>query len=344
MQQKQKDYANKGLSGLKNLGNTCFMNACLQALSHTYELSDFLKKKTYSSKLNPVCDSMLLVEWDNLRAMLWDKNVVVSPDRFVRTVQKIAEKKGQTIFTGFSQNDLPEFLVFIIGCFHEAISRKVNMSIRGDSLNSADDLARKCFETIKRMYSNEYSEIWNLFYGMHVSNLSTIDTNVFISQTPEPYFMIDLPIPVEYNSPTLLDCFNAYVGGEVLHGVLNEVRNKHETVRKQIQFWSFPTILVIDLKRFTSDNRKDQRLVSFPIENLDLSSYVIGYTPETYKYELYAVCNHIGNALGGHYTAFIKNANGNWYHMNDSTITKVHESDIITQMAYCLFYRKKTIE
>jgi ubiquitin C-terminal hydrolase len=77
---------------------------------------------------------------------------------------------------------------------------------------------------------------------------------------------------------------------------------------------------------------------------LDLSSYVIGYTPETYKYELYAVCNHIGNALGGHYTSFVKNANGNWYHMNDSTITKVQESDIITQMAYCLFYRKKTIE
>jgi ubiquitin C-terminal hydrolase len=48
--------------------------------------------------------------------------------------------------------------------------------------------------------------------------------------------------------------------------------------------------------------------------------------------------------LGGHYTAFIKNANGKWYHMNDSAIAEIRESDIITPMAYCLFYRKKTIE
>jgi ubiquitin carboxyl-terminal hydrolase 8 len=335
---------NNGLSGLKNLGNTCFMNTCLQALSHTHELSDFLNTETYKTKLNPKCDSMLLVEWDKLRMVLWSKNGVVSPDRFVKTVQKIAGVKGLTIFSGFSQNDLPEFLVFIIDCFHNAISRKVCMNIVGDSLNPSDELARKCFETIKRMYSNEYSEIWNLFYGIHVSNLMTTDTNEYISQTPEPFFMIDLPIPPELKTPTLLDCFNAYVDGELLNDVFNESRNKRETVRKQIQFWSFPTVLIIDLKRFTSSNRKDQRLVSFPIECLDLSPFVIGYRPEIYKYELYAVCNHIGNVFGGHYTAFIKNSNKKWYHMNDSVITEIRESDIITQMAYCLFYRKKTIE
>ena len=331
------------MAGLKNLGNTCFMNACLQALAHTHELSDFLNTETYKTKLNPICDSMLLVEWDRLRITM-TKSGVISPDRFVKTVQKIAGVKRLTIFTGFSQNDLPEFLVFVIDCLHNAISRKVCMNIVGDSLNPSDELARKCFETIKRMYSHEYSEIWNLFYGIHVSNLTTTDTNEYISQTPEPFFMIDLPIPTKLKSPTLLDCFNAYVGGELLDDVLNETRNKRETVQKQIQFWSFPTILIIDLKRFTSNNLKDQRLVSFPVECLDLSSFVIGYRPEIYKYELYAISNHTGNVLGGHYTAFIKNTNEKWYHMNDSVITEIRESDIITPMAYCLFYRKKTIE
>jgi ubiquitin carboxyl-terminal hydrolase 8 len=320
------------------------MNTCLQSLFHTRELSDFLKTETYKLKLNPICDSMLLVEWDRLRIAM-SKNGVISPDRFVKTVQKIARVKGLTLFTGFSQNDLTEFLVFVIDCFHNSISRKVSMNILGDSLNPSDELARKCFETIKRMYSNEYSEIWNLFYGIHVSNLTTIDTNEYISQTPEPFFMIDLPIPTDLKTPTLLDCFNAYVSGELLNDVYNESRDKRETVRKQIQFWSFPTVLIIDLKRFTSNNRKDQRLVSFPVmECLDLSAFVIGYRPEIYKYELYAVCNHIGNVLGGHYTAFIKNANGRWHHMNDSVITEIQETDIITPMAYCLFYRKKTIE
>ena len=145
------NYSNKGLSGLANLGNTCFINSCMQVLSHTYELNEFLNKQTYQKKIKNTYESALITEWDNLRKLLWSQNCIISPNKFLKTIQKIAEKKGLEMFTGYSQNDLPEFLLFVIDCFHTSLSRKITMTIDGNVENETDKIAFKCYEMIKNM-------------------------------------------------------------------------------------------------------------------------------------------------------------------------------------------------
>jgi ubiquitin C-terminal hydrolase len=340
------NYKNKGLSGLANLGNTCFINSCMQVISHTYELNDFLEKEIYKKKLKNKPDSALILEWDNLRKLMWNSNCIISPGKFIKTIQKVAKVKGLELFTGYSQNDLPEFLLFIIDCFHTSLAREIKMSISGNPENETDKIAIMCFEMIKNMYSKEYSEIWNLFYAVHVSEISNLETGEKIRSTPEPYFMLDLPIPENNKSPTLIDCFNYYVQGEVLQGEnawFHEETNQKINIRKKILFWSFPNILVIDFKRFNNRFKKNQALITFPFDDLDLSNYVIGYKKDMYKYELYGVCNHSGSTMGGHYTAHIKNANGKWYHFNDTNVSEVSIIEsIISIKAYVLFYRRKT--
>lgn len=339
-------YKDNGLSGMANLGNTCFINSCSSILSHTYELTHFLEQETYKRRLKNTCDSALLIEWDNLRKILWSSNCVVSPGKFLKTIQTVARIKNRDIFTGYSQNDASEYLLFLIDCFHTSLSREIKMTISGTPENNRDLIAVKCFEMIKNMYSTDYSEIWNIFYAVHVCEISRLDNGQILKTIPEPYFMIDLPIPPNNRSPTLVDCFNNYVEGETLTGdnaFYDETTKEKIDIKKRIQFWSFPNILVIDIKRFNQHNlQKNQILINFPIEDLDLSPYVVGYKKESYKYDLYGVCNHSGGVRGGHYTSYVKNANGKWYHYNDTSVDLVESINaIISPKAYVLFYRKK---
>ena len=58
-------------------------------------------------------------------------------------------------------------------------------------------------------------------------------------------------------------------------------------------------------------------------------------------YNSFGTGNHSGNTSGGHYTANIKNANGNWYNFNDTFVNPIPENNVISGHTYCLFYRKK---
>ena len=341
---KYENYKDKGLSGLSNLGNTCFINSCMQILSHTYEFNELLETNAIKQKVKKNHDAALLIEWDNLRKLLWTDNCIVSPGKFIQTIHRVAQLKKIDLFTGFSQNDVSEFLLFLIDCFHNSISREITITILGKPMNDTDLTAIKCFEMIKQRYTKDYSEVWNLFYGIHVSVITRQDNQTVISSTPEPYFMIDLPIPPNHKSPDLLDCFNYYCKGELIEHYKDETTNETINVERKLMFWSFPTILAIDLKRFNSHNfQKNQLLVSFPLE-LDLTDYVIGYKKSNYKYELYGVCNHSGAVSGGHYTSYVKNAYGKWYHFNDTSVSEVkHINSIVSAKAYVLFYRKKLV-
>ena len=348
MTSKFNNYKNQGLTGLQNLGNTCFMNSTLQCLSHTYELSEFLSKNEgeYKNSLNKKSDSVIILEWDKLRELMWSSNCKISPQGFVKNIQKIAKEKDKEIFTGWAQNDLPEFLIFIIDCFHNSMNRSVQMNIKGSAYNDTDKLAIECYKMIKDMYSKDYSEMINIFYGTHMSKILDKDNNDVLSIKPEPYFMIDLPIPqVDSNSVDLFDCFNLYTTSELLSGDnawFNEKTGEKQDVNKKLTFWSFPNILIISFRRFNNRMMKNNKNVSIPLENIDLSKYVEGYNKSSYVYDVYGVCNHTGGTSGGHYFAYVKNANGKWYCFNDMDVTPITDlSNIITNKCYCVFMRKR---
>ena len=60
-------------------------------------------------------------------------------------------------------------------------------------------------------------------------------------------------------------------------------------------------------------------------------------------YDLYGVVNHFGSLNGGHYTAFGKGIDGNWYNYNDSSVSNASKKELTSPAAYMLFYRRREL-
>jgi hypothetical protein len=59
------------------------------------------------------------------------------------------------------------------------------------------------------------------------------------------------------------------------------------------------------------------------------------------KYSLHAVLVHEGSTTrSGHYTAFVKNSNQIWHHMDDERVRTVKSDTVLSQRAYVLFYTR----
>ena len=341
-------YHGKGLTGLENLGNTCFLNSCMQVLNNAHELNAVLDSNKYEKYIKKdIADSNILIEWNDLRQVMWSGNGVVSPRKFVHNIQHVAQIKKKDLFTGYAQNDMPEFLLFFLDCMHNSISRSINMKISGNPANGVDEMAIQCYNMLKTTYATEYSEIMELFYGIFVSEIISKETNIRHTMKPENYFVLNLPVLDNDRLATNIHgCFEFFTKPEILEGDnawFNEKTGQKEDIKKQISFWNFPNILVITLNRFTPDGTyKINALIDFPLDDLDLSSYVRGYNPKSFVYTLFGVCNHVGGVMGGHYTSFVRNAENQWLHYNDRHVNRIEDlRQIVSPIAYCLFYRKK---
>ena len=145
--EKYKD-KDKGMTGLTNLGNTCFLNSCIQILNHTFELVDVLQLQ--SNKKN-ISEFSMIQEWNELREIMWSNDGVVSPNKFIFNVHKLAREKKRELFTGWAQNDMSEFLLFFIECIHTSISRGVRIKISGKKKDTTDDLAIQCYSMLQNI-------------------------------------------------------------------------------------------------------------------------------------------------------------------------------------------------
>ncbi len=333
-----------GLSGLENFGNTCYMNSAIQCMSNIEELRDYFLKKKFIEDINKSKQELgLIKQWYHLLNGIWEENQTISPVSFRNEVRMLALKQGINLnFVGNGQNDVQEFIQFLITNMHNCLSKKVNMTITGKIINDLDKKALEAMKRWKQFFKNDYSFFVDLFYGQQSSNIFDLDKNL-MSCTYEPYCFLPLPIPTDINNINIYNCLDLFTNYDKLDGDnkwYNDKTKEYIECYKKIQFWSCPKILIIVLKRFSNDGSKNTTLVDFPLENLSLEKYSVGYSRKKNKYNLIGISNHIGNLNSGHYYAYCKKKNNKWYNFNDTNISELEENELVTEASYCLFYKK----
>lgn len=281
-----------------------------------------------------------------------------SPEAFVCIVQKIQEelmytKNSHVINCKPEVKNAYDFLKNINEKIltTQDINEKNKFKIHRQAFletNKKEILMIESYRNIQKYFLNSSGIIADIFSGFTIESRSCPNSTCgYVSNRFDVFLMLNLSIPnINNRVIDLHDCMKEYTKDEIM-----DEKNKWECsncknyvcASFKTKIWQSPPILVIVLKRFCNNTRKDNRLINFEITNFDVSDYVSSEnidSPIDTKYKLISIINHTGSINNGHYYTYcVDEDTDKWYKYDDMYVSSIQNTnELITSSAYMLTY------
>ncbi|XP_052119148.1 ubiquitin carboxyl-terminal hydrolase 5 isoform X2 [Arachis duranensis] len=181
-----------GLTGLLNLGNTCFMNSAIQCLVHTPEFARYFRED-YHQEINwqnplGMVGELALAFGELLRKLWAPGRTPIAPRPFKAKLARFAPQ-----FSGHNQHDSQELLAFLLDGLHEDLNRVKHKPY----IKSRDADGRPDEEVADEYWANHIARndsiIVDVCQGQYKSTLVCPVCNK-VSVTFDPFMYLSLPL------------------------------------------------------------------------------------------------------------------------------------------------------
>lgn len=333
--------------GLKNVRNSCYMNAALQALLYVpafYSLFKHLHSMNLNREKYKLTRALahFVSEFPELKS-----EVKVGTAFAPQGVLDYMKNVNTNILKQGDQHDTHEFLLFLLQ------SLQAELQVNVDNKNRVEyeedgwvEIGKNNKSSTVQEIKHEGSPISQIFSGKMRMLLKK--RNVQGSLTLQPFYSLHLPI--DSNTTDL---------AQALRRITLKEQMDNASIECAIE--QVPKVLIIQLNRFKFDmdgSKKITKHISFP-ERLHLDKTVIPTSkiPQKDKsrdFELVSVVCHHGDApTGGHYSTFVSHPGkhpfletakqGVWIHFDDSKVNVVQLADVLRAQAYLLIYKNSSL-